>query len=52
MWQGDGESDVVPKDWRSAMIVPQYKGKDRGLNAAILEVPGYWVLLEKYMQGS
>ena len=24
------ESDFVPEDWRSAVIVPQYKGKGEG----------------------
>ena len=30
------EIGIVPKDWRSVMIVPLYKGK--GENAAIIEV--------------
>ena len=34
----DFESGVVPEDWRSAVIVPLYKGKGRGLNLRIIEV--------------
>ena len=30
------ESGIVPEDWRSAVIVPQYKGK--GENVPIIEV--------------
>ena len=30
------ESNVVPEDWRSAAIVPLYKGE--GLNVGIIEV--------------
>ena len=32
------ESSVVPEHWRSAVIVPLYKGKERGLNARTIEV--------------
>ena len=47
------ESGVVPEDWRSAVIVPLYKGKgERGQNIAIIEVLACYVWLEKYMQGS
>ena len=28
----------VPKDWRSAVIVPLFKGKGKRKNAAIIEV--------------
>ena len=31
------ESGVVPKFWRSAVIVSLYKGKRRGLNTRIVE---------------
>ena len=31
------ESDVVPEHWISALIVPVYKGKERGLNVVIIE---------------
>ena len=32
------ESDGVPEDWRSAVIVPLYKGKEGGLNVVITQV--------------
>ena len=32
------ESGVLPEDWRSAVIVPLYKGKERGLNVRIIGV--------------
>ena len=31
------ESGVIPKDWRSAVIVPLTRGKRRGLNIGIIE---------------
>ena len=31
------ESGVVPKNWRSIVIVPLYKGKGEGLNVRIIE---------------
>ena len=46
------ESGVVPENWRSAVIVPLYKGKGertecknyRGISLSVVE--------KKYMQGS
>ena len=35
------ESGVIPKDWRSAVIVPLTRGKRRGLNIGIIEVLAY-----------
>ena len=32
------EGGVVPEDWRSAVIVSLHKVKERGQNAAIIEV--------------
>ena len=32
------ESGVVPKDWRSCVIVPLYKGKGERNNVRIIEV--------------
>ena len=32
------ESCVVPGDWRSAVIVPLYKGKGKRKNGAIIKV--------------
>ena len=33
------ENGVVPEDWRSAVIVPLYKGKEeRGLNIVIIDL--------------
>ena len=32
------ESGVVPEDWKSAVIIPLYKVKERGQNAAIIDV--------------
>ena len=34
----DFESCVVPGDWRSVVIVPLYKVKERGLNVRTIEV--------------
>ena len=31
-------SGIVPEDWRSAVIVPLYKGRERGLNVRTIEV--------------
>ena len=32
------EGSVAPEDWRSAVIVPLYKGKWRELDVRIIEV--------------
>ena len=32
------ESGVVPEDWRSAVIVPLYKVKEREINVRTIEV--------------
>ena len=35
------ERGVVPEEWRSAVIVPLYKGKRRGLNVKFIKALTY-----------
>ena len=35
------ESNVVPEDWRSVVIISSYMVKERGLNVRIKEIFGY-----------
>ena len=45
------ERGVVLEDWRFAVFIPLYKGKEREQNIAIIVI-NLLVWLEKYMQGS